>query len=149
MEVLINIPDNLLNNEFGNLDIRIHKDESHIIQITTANLVTEFPYFKFLDFKVLQDEQMIKVLNKGIDALQRNIPKDVLFKWRRWIDFEIAYDVATCPTCGLDINKSEKTWESSFCPRCGQALKWEALKELKSKNIEKEIIRRENENSDH
>ena len=33
--------------------------------------------------------------------------------------------ITECPNCGRDFEQGDETWESKFCPNCGQALKWE------------------------
>ena len=51
MQILIDIPDRLVDNEFGYVDVRFHKDGKHINHVTTCDY--EFPYFAELPFIVL------------------------------------------------------------------------------------------------
>lgn len=71
------------------------------------------------------DGQLIIALNMGIDALYRNIPRIVLYSGDGYSDEEMVFDMASCPNCGCDFEIGDETWESKFCPNCGQALKWE------------------------
>ena len=38
--------------------------------------------------------------------------------------------MAECPNCERYFEFGDENWESSFCPKCGQALKWEVLEEV-------------------
>lgn len=71
------------------------------------------------------DGQLIIALNMGIDAIQRNIPSEVLYSADDYYDGKMVFDMASCPNCGHDFEQGDETWESKFCPNCGQALKWE------------------------
>lgn len=53
MQIVIEIPDRLIDNEFGYTDIRLHKDIKHINSITTEDY--ESPYFACLSFVVLPE----------------------------------------------------------------------------------------------
>jgi hypothetical protein len=53
MQIVIDIPDRLIDNEFGYTDIRLHKDTNHINSITTQDY--ESPYFAYLSFVVLPE----------------------------------------------------------------------------------------------
>ena len=53
MQIMIDIPDRLLDNEFGYTDIRLHKDIKHINSITTQDY--EYPFFADLSFVVLPE----------------------------------------------------------------------------------------------
>lgn len=53
MKIVIDIPDRLIDNEFGYTDIRLHKDRKHINSITTEDY--ESPYFACLPFVVLPE----------------------------------------------------------------------------------------------
>lgn len=61
----------------------------------------------------LQDIEALKV---GITALEKQIPKKVI--WENEI-FSWAY----CPNCGSDMCDKYND-EFQFCPDCGQALDW-------------------------
>jgi len=39
---------------------------------------------------------------------------------------DMAYNTAECPNCGYKYEEGDKDWGKSFCPHCGQALKWES-----------------------
>ena len=51
MQIVIEIPDRLIDNEFGYIDIRLHKDEAHVNSITTPDY--NDPYYAELQFNVL------------------------------------------------------------------------------------------------
>lgn len=53
MQIVIDIPDRLIDNELGYTDIRLHKDIKHINSITTEDY--ESPYFACLSFVVLPE----------------------------------------------------------------------------------------------
>lgn len=53
MQIVIDIPDRLIDNELGYTDIRLHKDIKHINSITTTDY--ESPYFACLSFVVLPE----------------------------------------------------------------------------------------------
>lgn len=50
MKIEFEIPDRLINNDLGYVDIRVHKDKDHINYITTEDY--EKPYFAELPFAV-------------------------------------------------------------------------------------------------
>lgn len=74
MKIVIDIPDRLIDNEFGYTDIRLHKDIKHINSITTEDY--ESPYFACLSFVVLPEhhgrlidaDELKKIINEN-DAL--------------------------------------------------------------------------------
>lgn len=71
------------------------------------------------------DGKLKKALEMGISALFRNIPRIVLYSGDGYSDGKMVFDMASCPKCGCDFEIGDETWESKFCPNCGQALKWE------------------------
>lgn len=66
-----------------------------------------------------------EALEKGIEAIQRTIPKEVLYSYDGYFNGEPVVDMASCPNCVCDFEQGDETWKSNFCPNCGQALKWE------------------------
>ena len=64
------------------------------------------------DDMFLQDIEALKI---GISALEKQVPKKVVWKY--------AFYWACCPNCGYNNFDVEKE-ESNFCPDCGQALDW-------------------------
>lgn len=79
----------------------------------------------------LFDGYFTAALIMGSEALQRNIPKEVLYSADGYYDGNLVFDMASCPNCGHDFEQGDETWESKFCPNCGQALKWELIKKEK------------------
>lgn len=78
--------------------------------------------------KVL-NELLVEALEKGIEAIQRTIPKEVRYSYDGYFNGEPVVDMAECPTCERYFEFGDENWESSFCPKCGQALKWEVAEE--------------------
>lgn len=76
----------------------------------------------------LFDGYFTAALIMGSDALQRNIPREVLYSADGYYGGKLVFDMASCPNCGHDFEEGDETWESKFCPNCGQALKWEFIK---------------------
>lgn len=76
----------------------------------------------------LFDGYFTAALIMGSDAIQRNIPREVLYSADGYHDGNLVFDMASCPNCGHDFEEGDETWESKFCPYCGQALKWEFIK---------------------
>lgn len=76
----------------------------------------------------LFDGYFTVALIMGSDALQRNIPRELLYSSDGFYDGNLVFDMASCPNCGHDFEQGDETWESKFCPNCGQALKWEFIK---------------------
>lgn len=76
----------------------------------------------------LFDGYFTEALIMGSDALQHNIPREVLYRADGYYDGNLVFDMASCPNCDHDFEEGDETWESKFCPNCGQALKWEFIK---------------------
>ena len=70
------------------------------------------------DDMFLQDIEALKV---GISALEKQIPKKVIWKY--------AFYWACCPNCKNNIYDEEKE-KFKFCPDCGQALEWSEENEV-------------------
>lgn len=67
----------------------------------------------------LQDIEALKV---GITALEKQVPKKVIYESAK--NGKIyAFYWACCPNCGNDICDEDNV-ELKFCPDCGQALDW-------------------------
>lgn len=79
----------------------------------------------------LFDGYFTAALIMGSEALQRNIPREVLYSADGYYDGNLVFDMASCPNCGHDFEQGDETWESKFCPNCAQALKWELIKKEK------------------
>ncbi len=61
----------------------------------------------------------------AISALEKQIPKKVIFESDGYSDGNPVYDLAECPKCGFPFEDGDQDWESSYCPNCGQRLDWE------------------------
>lgn len=67
----------------------------------------------------LQDIEALKI---GISALEKQVPKKVI--WKSAKNGKIyAFYWACCPNCGNDICDEDNV-EIKFCTDCGQALDW-------------------------
>ena len=71
----------------------------------------------------LFDGYFTAALIMGRDALQRNIPREVLYSADGYYDGNLVFDSASCPNCGHDFEEGDETWESKFCPNCGAPVK--------------------------
>ena len=56
-----------------------------------------------------------EALEKGIEAIKRTIPKEVLYSYDGYFNGEPVVDMASCPNCGHDFEQGDETWESKFC----------------------------------
>ena len=65
--------------------------------------------------------QDIEACKAGIQALEKQIPKKVIWKY--------AFYWACCPNCKNNIYDEEKE-KFKFCPDCGQALEWSEENEV-------------------
>lgn len=63
------------------------------------------------------------------EAIQRTIPKEVRYSYDGYYNGEPVVDMAECPNCERYFEFGDGNRESSFCPKCGQALKWEVAEE--------------------
>ena len=91
---------------------------------------------------MIDEEKLIKILSRNsifekitmadgrniyeiIDDMPKELklkPKPPIFEGDGYADGELVYDTWYCPNCDADYEIDEK---HSFCPRCGQAIKWE------------------------
>ncbi len=53
-------------------------------------------------------------------------PAQVNYEWDGYADGCPVVDFASCPNCGYGIEEDSENWKCSYCPHCGQMLKWEA-----------------------
>ena len=75
-----------------------------------------------------EDETVNAWKREAIDIatrdIQRQIPKAVFYQGDGYADGHIVYDMAQCPECETWFEESDTNWETSYCPKCGQALDW-------------------------
>lgn len=60
---------------------------------------------------------------KGIAALEKQIPKLPIIIGDGYADGEMVYDEWECPSCGSVYEIYSH--EYKYCPNCGQAIDWE------------------------
>lgn len=70
------------------------------------------------------DEDYKFAIGQAIKALKRE-QQEVIYSGDGYADGMMVYDIAECPSCGYKYEDSDKDWGESFCPHCGQSLKWE------------------------
>lgn len=80
-----------------------------------------------LKFEVFEEchcgyiEEEIKL---AIKALEKQIPEPPYFWGDGYSDGELVYDMWDCPGCGTSYEVEYDEYD--YCPKCGQAIKWEA-----------------------
>ena len=72
----------------------------------------------------LYNEIAISINGKAIEAVEKQIPKKVIFESDGYADGNPVYDLAECPKCGSPFEEGDQNWESNYCPQCGQRLDW-------------------------
>lgn len=70
-------------------------------------------------------DDIMEAHEMAIKALERTEPQGVFYKGDGYYDGELVYDFAECPECDFGYEESDYIWGLPFCPKCGQALKWE------------------------
>lgn len=78
---------------------------------------------------VCSNDPQFLACEMAIDALEKQIPKKVIFSSDGYADGNPVYDLAECPKCGFTFEDGDGCWESTYCPNCGQRLDWELAKE--------------------
>lgn len=64
-------------------------------------------------------------IGTAVDALEKQVAKEVRYEYDGYADGNPVYDVAYCPTCNVCFENGDDNWEKNYCPECGQKLKWE------------------------
>ena len=59
-----------------------------------------------------------------MSALEKQIPKMVIYSGDGYVDGKMLYDTALCPECGCLFADCDLYWGISVCPECHQSLKW-------------------------
>ena len=67
MQITFEIPDRLVDNEFGYVDVRFHKDGKHINHVTTCDY--ESPYFAELPFIVSPKGHELTMVYPQVDGI--------------------------------------------------------------------------------
>lgn len=58
------------------------------------------------------------------DLIERDKPKMVRYEADGYADGELVYDMGYCPNCDYFFDVENEP-HFTFCPSCGQRLKWE------------------------
>lgn len=66
----------------------------------------------------------VDAIKVAIEALEKQIPKQVIFEYGGYADGFPVYDVAYCPLCNCSFEDDDANWEIDYCPHCGQRLDW-------------------------
>lgn len=83
------------------------------------DLIKQVPLYRYeCELEKGRQSDLFKALNLSIEALEKQIPKKVIF--------EDNGEVLLCPRCGLDLMGSitEPDHDPYYCFECGQALDW-------------------------
>ena len=70
--------------------------------------------------------QYVQTLTEAIKLVERDTGKIVNYEADGYADGELVYDFARCPNCDHLFEYSDQTWDSEYCPNCGQHLRWES-----------------------
>lgn len=73
----------------------------------------------------ITNEKDYDAIRVAIKALEHTEPKEVFYRGDGYYDGELVYEFAECPECDFEYEESDHIWGLPFCPKCGQALKWE------------------------
>lgn len=57
---------------------------------------------------------------------ERDKAKLVRYEGDGYADGYPVYDMAYCSECNYEFEEGCETWECTYCPNCGQRLKWRA-----------------------
>lgn len=74
----------------------------------------------------------------AIEAMQKHIPRKMVYESDGYAEGYPVWDVASCPGCGRLFDEEDDDWQTArFCPFCGQALDWEmeALQNVPDVNV--------------
>lgn len=75
--------------------------------------------------RTYHEKEIREAKEMAIKALERTEPQGVFYRGDGYYDGELVYDFAECPECDFEYEESDHIWGLPFCPKCGQALKWE------------------------
>ena len=57
----------------------------------------------------------------AVDALEKQMPKELIAEGDGYADGEMVYDSFYCPSCDYHMEDYEV---KKYCPNCGQAIDW-------------------------
>ena len=66
-------------------------------------------------------EQLREAVDTAIEALEKQIPKELIAEGDGYADGEMVYDSFYCPSCDYHMEDYEV---ENYCPNCGQAIDW-------------------------
>jgi len=88
----------------------------------------------FKKYKAAACDPKLPVSARNLDAMvywylgiaDKEIPKQVDLKGDGYADGELVYDMADCPNpdCQHFFEDSDENWGCTYCPDCGQKLRW-------------------------
>ena len=74
--------------------------------------------------KPFYDELTARSMGEAVIALEKQIPKSIIYSGDGYADGEMVYDMANCPYCDKYFEEYETEWNCNYCPNCGQKLDW-------------------------
>ena len=79
------------------------------------------------DIKEYLDGMNMAIITKELlkDLTERHKARQVRYEADGYSDGELVYDMAFCPECNREFEYNDETWETDYCPCCGQRLLWE------------------------
>lgn len=73
-------------------------------------------------------EQLAEWLKELKKYKEKDTHKLVMYSGDGYADGYMVYDIANCPNCDYEFEDGDDNWNSPYCCRCGQRLKWEEEK---------------------
>ena len=85
------------------------------------------PHIKggLVDMVAEEHRQLAEWLKDYKRLKEKEEPKMVIYTADGYADGQLVYDMAECPNCGMNFEEADQFWETEYCLKCGQALKWE------------------------
>lgn len=74
-------------------------------------------------------EPVNEACRMGMEALKKQVPMKICPQMLGKVHGKVIYDTAKCPVCHREFmedlyGEGPDTWESDYCPDCGQRLDW-------------------------
>lgn len=81
-------------------------------------------------FEAAKNDELVPVelfnqVKKERDIAAKSLEeKELLYSGDGYFNGRIVYDIAQCPSCGFEYEEGDYIWGETYCPHCGQKLKW-------------------------
>ena len=67
-----------------------------------------------------------KTIREWVEEIKKiSVPRPVYYEGAGADDGTTVCAYVACPNCEYAYEEGDKDWSEPFCPRCGQALKWD------------------------